>query len=86
MMLFDTHAHYYDAKFDCDRDEVLSSMKENGVGYILNAGCDVVTTQKCIELAEKYERILIVGHSMGTLLAIENAVRLLTLCGAGHII
>ncbi len=28
------------------------------------------------ELAEKYERILIVGHSMGTLLAIENAVRL----------
>lgn len=54
-MLFDTHAHYYDKKFDPDRDEILSKMKENGVGYIINAGCDVETTRKCIALAERYD-------------------------------
>ena len=56
-MLFDTHAHYYDKKFDADRDEILSSMKENGVGYIINAGCDVETTKRCIALAERYDFI-----------------------------
>ena len=54
-MLFDTHAHYYDKKFDADRDEILSKMKENGVGYIINAGCDVETTRRCIALAERYD-------------------------------
>jgi len=56
-MLFDTHAHYYDAKFDGEREKILGSMKENGIGYILNAGCDVKTTQKCIELSERYDFI-----------------------------
>ena len=56
-MLFDTHAHYYDKKFDSDRDEILSSMKENGVGYIINAGCDIETTRKCIAMAERYDFI-----------------------------
>ena len=54
-MLFDTHAHYYDKKFDADRDEILASMQENGVGYIINAGCDVETTKRCIALAERYD-------------------------------
>jgi len=54
-MLFDTHAHYYDSKFDADRDEILSQMKENNVGWIVNAGCGVKSTQKCIALAEKYD-------------------------------
>jgi len=56
-MLFDTHAHYYDKKFENERDGILSSMKENGVGYILNAGCDVKTTEESISLAEKYDFI-----------------------------
>ncbi len=56
-MLFDTHAHYYDKKFDPDRDKLLSSMKENGVGYIINAGCDVETTRRCIAMAERYDFI-----------------------------
>ncbi len=54
-MLFDTHAHYYDRRFDGDRDEILSVMKENGVGYIINAGCDIETTKECIALSEKYD-------------------------------
>lgn len=54
-MLFDTHAHYYDRKFNDDRDEILSVMKENGVGYIINAGCDIESTKECIALSEKYD-------------------------------
>ena len=54
-MLFDTHAHYYDRRFDEDRDEILSMMKENNVGYIINAGCDIKTTNECIALSEKYD-------------------------------
>ncbi len=53
-MLFDTHAHYYDKRFDPDRDKLLSSMKENNVGYIINAGCSVESTKESIALAEKY--------------------------------
>ena len=31
-MIFDTHAHYDDGQFDEDREELLASMAENGVG------------------------------------------------------
>ncbi len=54
-MLFDTHTHYYDRRFKEDCDKVLSQMKENNVGYILNAGCDIQTTKECISLAERYD-------------------------------
>ena len=36
-MIFDTHAHYDDEAFDEDRDQLLSSMKDGGVGCIVNA-------------------------------------------------
>lgn len=53
-MLFDTHAHYDDARFDEDRDALLSSMPEHNVGLILNPGCDVETSRKAISFAQKY--------------------------------
>ena len=31
-MLFDTHAHYDDERFDADRDALLASMPEKNVG------------------------------------------------------
>lgn len=54
-MLFDTHAHYDDKQFDHDREELLSSMEENGVGFIVNAGCSIESTKRGIALAEKYD-------------------------------
>ena len=30
-MIFESHAHYDDSKFDDDREELLSSMQENGI-------------------------------------------------------
>ena len=39
-MIFDTHAHYDDKKFDADRREVLAAMPEKGVSLIVDPGCD----------------------------------------------
>ena len=52
---WDTHAHYDDGRFDEDREAVIASLKENGVGTVINAGCDVETTNAAIALAEKYD-------------------------------
>ncbi len=54
-MLFDTHAHYDDKKFDSDRDELLASMRESNVGLILNPGCDLETSLKAVNYAKKYD-------------------------------
>ena len=53
-MLFDTHAHYDSSRFDQDRHQLLSAMEENGVGRILNAGCDLPSSCAAIELAHQY--------------------------------
>lgn len=53
-MLFDTHAHYDDARFDSDRDDLLQSMLSHGVGLILNPGCDLESSQKAVSYAEQY--------------------------------
>lgn len=56
-MLFDTHAHLDDARFDKDRDEVISQCKQDGVGLIMNVGSNIETSVKAIALAKKYEFI-----------------------------
>jgi TatD DNase family protein len=56
-MLFDTHAHLDDDKFNEDRDEVISRCKQEGVELILNAGSNIETSVKSIALAGKYEFI-----------------------------
>ncbi len=56
-MLFDTHAHYDDARFDVDRDALLRAMPENGVGLILNPGCDVETSRKALSYAQTYPHV-----------------------------
>ena len=53
-MIFDTHAHYDDKAFDEDRDELLASMPEKGVGLILDPGCDVISSKTALALSEKY--------------------------------
>lgn len=53
-MIFDTHAHYDDEQFDEDREMVLESMQEGGVGTIVNAGSDVSSWAAIQKLTEKY--------------------------------
>lgn len=56
-MIFDTHAHYDSGAFNADRLAVLDSMPENGVGLIVDPGCDLESSLAAIELAEKYEYV-----------------------------
>ncbi len=54
-MIFDTHAHYDDEQFDIDRDSLLLSMKEEGIGTIVNIGANLRSSQTTLELAHKYD-------------------------------
>lgn len=53
-MIFDTHAHYDDEAFDEDREILLDSMKENGIGCIVNACASAEHIEETIALMEKY--------------------------------
>ncbi len=54
-MIFESHAHYNDSRFDEDRDEVIASLKEYGVGTVINVGDTLKSSARCIELAKKYD-------------------------------
>ncbi len=55
--IFDTHAHYDDICFDETRDELLSNLFSNGVGFIINNSTDLLdSAEKCLEISEKHER------------------------------
>lgn len=52
--IFDTHAHYDDDAFDMDREELLASMKEQGVGRIVNVSANLHEIQETLKLIEQY--------------------------------
>lgn len=56
-MLFDTHAHLNDARFDEDRAQVIQRAKDNGVSLIVNVGYNHETITETIQLAETYDWI-----------------------------
>ena len=56
-MIFDTHAHYDDPAFDEDREQLLASIKETGIGNVVDIGASIDTTRKALELAHKYDFI-----------------------------
>lgn len=70
-MIFDTHAHYDDERFDEDRQAVLSALQAGGVGYVINIGADMESSRASIALAEQYDFLYAaVGiHPEGTLRA-----------------
>lgn len=53
-MIFDTHAHYDDEAFDEDRDTLLASMEEHGIGHIVNVCASIESLKTTQELMEKY--------------------------------
>ena len=53
-MLFDTHAHMDDRAFDEDREELLASLADTGIGLLMNPGCSLTSSENAIALAERY--------------------------------
>lgn len=56
-MIIDTHAHYDDTCYDEDREEVLASLKEAGVGLVVNVGASVESVQSTVELTKTHDFI-----------------------------
>lgn len=56
-MLFDTHAHMDDRAFDTDRETLLSSLPEQGIGLLMNPGCSLASSRAASALADRYDYI-----------------------------
>lgn len=57
MYLFDTHAHYTDERFDEDREALLASLPEKGVGLVLDCACTEEEWDKVRALSERHEHV-----------------------------
>ncbi len=53
-MIFDTHAHYEDEKFDEDRDALLKGLGEQGIGYVVDSGSNLETSARILEMVKEY--------------------------------
>ena len=57
MMLFDSHAHMDDRRFDDDRQELLDAFPQQGLRYLMNAGCDLDSSKSGCRLAGERDYI-----------------------------
>ena len=80
MEFFDSHAHYDDARFNDERDELIEDVYKSGVTRIISAGYSLEGSIKSLELSSKYDYIYsTVGISPNDLIernAISNNVNL----------
>ena len=53
-VIFDSHAHYDDAAFDEDREELLNGLVDAGVGTVVNVGASLEGVRRTVELTEAY--------------------------------
>lgn len=53
-LIFDSHAHYDDERFDGILDELLPKIHKMGVDKIVNCGCDKKTVIKSLAIADKF--------------------------------
>ena len=53
-MIFESHAHYDDEVFDEDRKELLASLKEHGIEWVINIGASLQSCKNTLQLMEQY--------------------------------
>lgn len=56
-MIFESHAHYDDKAFDQDREQLLNSLNDEGIEYVINIGSTIKDSNKTISLTNKYHFI-----------------------------
>ena len=54
-MIFDTHAHYLDHRFDEDREELIASMASERVAHIVEVSAGADDLEKIISHIDKYD-------------------------------
>ncbi len=56
-MIFDTHTHYDDTKYEDDREAVLASLSACGVGRIVNIAASMASVDTTLALAQSHDFI-----------------------------
>ena len=56
-MIFDTHAHYLDSRFDEDREELLNSFNSNGIKYVTEVCAAADDIDNVYNFTKKYDFI-----------------------------
>lgn len=56
-MLIDSHAHIHFKDFAGEIPQILARAKEAGVGYIINIGTDIPSSQQVIAMAEEHPQV-----------------------------
>lgn len=56
-MIFETHAHYDDERFDEDRDMLIEKLFQKNICNIINVGASIESIKTTIALAKKYENM-----------------------------
>lgn len=54
-MIIDTHVHYDDEAFDGDREELLTSLRANGIGNVIDIGSSAESLPRVRALTQKYD-------------------------------
>lgn len=88
-MIFESHAHYDDEDFDKDREELLGSLAEHGIGTVINIGASIAGSEMTVELSERYPFVygaVGVHPSEVEELTEEGLARLQSLCGREKIV
>lgn len=83
-MIFESHAHYDDEAFDTDREELLTSLAEHGIGTVINIGASLAGSEMTVKLSGQYSFIygaVGVHPSEVAELTEEGIARLRNLCG-----
>lgn len=56
-MIFDSHAHLDDEKFDQDRENIIEEIKKAGITKVISAGYNLEASKEAVEIAKKYDWI-----------------------------
>lgn len=54
-MIFESHAHYDDDRFDEDREALIASLPVNGIERVINVGASMNSCRTTLELIKKYD-------------------------------
>ena len=61
MKYFDSHAHYYDSRFESEYegsvDSLISSLLSSEVGAIVNVGTSPETSRLAVEQAKRFDNM-----------------------------
>ncbi|MCL2740150.1 MAG: TatD family hydrolase [Oscillospiraceae bacterium] len=56
-MLFDTHTHLCDERYDADREQIIADFAKNNVGRIVEIGANVDEAKLAVALANSHENV-----------------------------